>query len=756
MKWVVFVFFPCFSFGQVWSGDTDGYWFNDRTINLAAPTSGQFTIQDDLGNVEYPIVCEFQANLNFNPSNNNQFAFGFTNEENEEIVFEIGENGSNDGLNALFKQNIFLKGCLSESPSFDVYLVLDDQELRIQFATAENVCRLDTTFELHSFNSRATNFFFKSKITSSNTENIEITNYQSGRFTEDTLAPRLIRSHCSFSPNQFTLFFSEDVFAFSPLEENLEYLEYEFENSKIKLSNTNGVSSIKFTVTDRFGNSDTISVSLDCKSLEYHDILVSEILLDPFPALTDGIQEFIELTNRTDDTIRINELTLKMGDDKIVLKDFYINPYDTYCISDTSYGANFPPLSNSGEKIVCKLGDQIVDFWDLGIPKGNYKSDGGWSIERVFNSECALGQGVWSTGPYGHTAGVYNPSFGFVRDSLRLESVSIEEGDSLRFNFSLGLAGIRNAEFRWNDSIIQLDGINRLLVNAPTDFEQASIKVIGDYCGVDLNQRFNLNVGPILPLQSFKFEINELLTLSDDNDFIEFRILGDGCFLSDSLLIGINKNNNESERYFKLPKNKVICSGSYLTVTGNSSSLDLLSSINSNDLLKVDGAFNLPSDHFTLKVLTRRLKLLNQFDYHEDMHNEAFSDLMNISLSNHRGDWFSDEDLGTPTNKNTMPASARMALKSADVFRLHSEDQLSHRIAVEWSGQGRINVSLFTREGIELKKISNNLPFYNHQTFDWDGRVNNQKVPKGIYVLLVQLRKADGQKVTKKKVLTII
>lgn len=141
------------------------------------------------------------------------------------------------------------------------------------------------------------------------------------------------------------------------------------------------------------------------------DILISEIFADPLPAIGLPNAEFVELTNRSEKIINLIGMKLSDVNSTCVLPDYLLFPNRYVVVTATGStnlfagfepiagATNFPTLSNSGESITLRNGDDtLVDSvtYSAAWYRDEDKQAGGWTLElRDLNNTC-LGEKNWS------------------------------------------------------------------------------------------------------------------------------------------------------------------------------------------------------------------------------------------------------------------------------------------------------------------------------------------------------------------------
>ena len=185
-----------------------------------------------------------------------------------------------------------------------------------------------------------------------------------------------------------------------------------------------------------------------------HDIIISEIMADPTPAVNLPEHEYIELYNTSKQSININNWTFQNGNTKVKLPNYIIAPFEVLILcksSDTSeyvqYGkflglTSWPSLLNNGSslKIINEKGDIIDEVnYSINWYKDSRKSDGGYSLEYEHNKKICEGGYLWSASisEAGGTPGKYNSKWEKGIEDLYVAQVNILNDTSIYLKFNI-------------------------------------------------------------------------------------------------------------------------------------------------------------------------------------------------------------------------------------------------------------------------------------------------------------------------------
>lgn len=189
----------------------------------------------------------------------------------------------------------------------------------------------------------------------------------------------------------------------------------------------------------------------------YRDIVINEIMADPSPVVQLPEVEFVEIYNKSNKNINLQNWKLSDGATTGTFPAAMLFP-DEYAIvcktSDTalfsSYGkviglSIFPSLNNSGDNVILKSNLNVtIDslFYDISWYADPDKDDGGYTLEQInpYKSDGCPAYINWkaSNSFAGGTPGSQNSIFSLVQDTIapQVLSISFIDSISIQVNFS--------------------------------------------------------------------------------------------------------------------------------------------------------------------------------------------------------------------------------------------------------------------------------------------------------------------------------
>ncbi len=195
-------------------------------------------------------------------------------------------------------------------------------------------------------------------------------------------------------------------------------------------------------------------------AVEY-DVIFNELMVDPDPVVALPNQEFIEIYNRSNKTLNLQNWTLSDLTSTVTLPNFSLPPnsYLILCSNAnvplfSSYGPTLglsamPSLNNSSDILTLKnqngeLIDAVAYF--VSWYKDALKKNGGWTLERISYHNLCRDSANWaaSSHPNGGTPGTINSIYNQFTDILppQLLSASLQNPYTIVLNFNESIDSI--------------------------------------------------------------------------------------------------------------------------------------------------------------------------------------------------------------------------------------------------------------------------------------------------------------------------
>ena len=508
MKSVIFILilFPVFAFAQLsenfsdgdftenpaWSGDIERFIVNSSQ-QLQLNTSGEGTSYLSTPvDLEGLIEWRLWVRLNFSPSdNNNARIYLVADQQNLKeplngYFLKLGEGGSADAIE-LYRQSgtaeylitrgtngliatafaISIRVVRTEDGEWSVFAdPSGGEDYQPQGAGEDQVWQ------------NYTHFGFFCKYTSSNATRFYFDDIYAGSPIVDQTPPQLLSVEV-LDQNRIDLYFSESVDEASatntlnyfvdqvigaPMaagrdmtQKSLVHLMFGTAFNEGTLYNLT-VSNVK----DLAGNAiETVTRPFAYYTVQPYDVVISEIMADPDPPVGLPNFEYLELYNRSDLPIQLENWVLSIGSTKRTLPRKVIEPKSFLILTSDDavpqlqpfgdvFGFSSISLSNTGATFVLreKTGAVVhhVSYTD-GWYRDAVKKNGGWSLEMIDPGNPCGASENWraSINPAGGTPGTVNSVNASNPDNSvpSIEKISITGPSSVRVFFTEPMDSLR-------------------------------------------------------------------------------------------------------------------------------------------------------------------------------------------------------------------------------------------------------------------------------------------------------------------------
>jgi hypothetical protein len=589
----------------------------------------------------------------------------------------------------------------------------------------------------------------------------------------------------------------------SPLIYNLEFTN--------ALTNRSLNELIINKICDKAGNcSSELSIPFTPDWAEAGDVIISEIMADPLPEVSLPGEEYIEFTNRTGDTLNLENWKLFSGDQEYLIPQSVINPHEILIIcqfADVTLFSKFGrvvglkqfPLLNDGGKLL-----YISDSTGTLIHGVEYssewygdelKSEGGWSLEMADSEFPFYAEGNWSASGSrkGGTPGAVNSVAGTNTDKsfYGIENVFPDDSSDIRIRFSEPVFGIiekvSNIKIGGKEvtSICTIDPLYRLFLIKPSE-----PLVTGNICQMEISGDLKDFAGNAPEKSVFSFGIdepaapgdilfNEILfnPLEGDPDYIEFFNTSDKIInLSRLQVVSTNDETRDTSQLYSLSiEPRCFLPGSYYVITtGEKSITDRYPASDYESVFEISALPSMNDDEGHLILYNRELDMIDEVIYNEKMHYSLLSDNEGVALektspylaSKETVNWHSAAESagwGTPGVVNSLyiqqPVLSDLVTLSSSKISPDGdgfEDFLT--ITLSLTGNGSvISITVFDETGNHIKKIASNLLAAPEATLLWEGTADDgTPVRTGIYIIYITLFNDSGKTEKWKKVCTVI
>jgi hypothetical protein len=565
------------------------------------------------------------------------------------------------------------------------------------------------------------------------------------------------------------------------------------------------------TICDIYGNcSENISYWFTPVWARAGDVVISEIMADPFPPVSLPGEEYIELKNNTLYSFNLDGWKLISEGHKVLFPESEIGAGESLIIchvNDTSlfsgYGRvtglkTFPVLNDDGKWIVlCDSTGKMIH--GIEYSKSWYgnklKSEGGWSLEIIDSSHPFNHDGNWkaSVSRAGGTPGkansvdAANPDRSFkgitnvfpVDEKTLLISFSEPVMNISELYASVKITGSKPVD-AWNS-----DYLGRKIIIGISNSLQPAMKynlvipdALCDYSGNRIEKR-NFTFG--LPQVAGRGELvfNEILFNPEPglHDFIELMNVSGKTFDASNLyLVSVNDLTSDTSSMVAVSDEpRCILPGAvYAITTGRESLIERYVSATDTNIYEVGELPSMSDSEGHLILYNRQLDLIDEVKYSAEMHYSLLSGTEGISLEKISPDlnsfepknWHSASEASGWATPGTPNSTVPVSQESEDQIVFSStritpdNDGYEDVLAIGLNLEGLdniISVTIFDERGRFVRKLAENLLAGSHATLTWDGTASDfSLVGSGIYIFYITLYDASGKSAKWKRVCAVI
>lgn len=521
------------------------------------------------------------------------------------------------------------------------------------------------------------------------------------------------------------------------------------------------------------------------------ELVISEIMADPVPSYGLPEKEYLEIMNRTGDSLFTGGVMLISGPDTAYLLPESMAPGECVILCSTGnkstflpYGRvmaikSFPALNNDGEVIALRDGCgrliHAVSYSPVFLGDGP-KSDGGWSAELTDMSNPFNEPEAWnpSSDPSGGTPGRANSAVIKTIDASCPQVIAVWPESPLMiavfFTETVMIAGDTGwmADGRETLPVLSGDPADRkVLVPLRQEIRHDAIitlliaSSVTDFSG---NRPCSSELMTGIPSDPMPGDImfNELLSdpVEGGSEYIELYN-NSGRVIDLSRLSAANSYSAAVSSFTDVPRQ--LLPGRYVALTtGRQTVLDHFPCAAPHDVFEADRLPALYDDSGMLLLYDHILNVIDRVDYSSSMHMIFLSGTEGVALekvspalpSEVAGNWHSASEAcgwgtpGAPNSVTVIPAedAGGMTLSSSRVSPDGDgvEDLVS--VGVFPGGEGNIiTVTVFNDRGYPVRRLAERHVAGSGAQFIWDGTSDGgARLPAGLYMILAESFNATG------------
>jgi hypothetical protein len=546
---------------------------------------------------------------------------------------------------------------------------------------------------------------------------------------------------------------------------------------------------------------------------ETYQVVISEIMADPFPAVGLPDAEYIELYNRDESGVSLEGCRLVIGKAEKVLPAVVLESNAYLIICDAGKESLFPsfvkiiavehlpPVLNSGQTVTLRSrsGKIIfsVDFTDRWY-KSKEKAEGGWSLEIIDPENFCGREDNWcaSIDPRGGTPGsgnsVNRENPDNQRPNLLRATWNADSSVMLHFSESMDSTSLDDpASFSASHGLLHPAHVDptepgyasvSLYFNASPKpgiiYSVTVLKIPKDCAGNLLADNAFANFGLPQPSDSPDVVINELLfdTPSGMSEFIELynrssKIIDLEEF---SLALCAPVSDSTLKRTPLRGNPFLLFPGHYVAVTRRADQLPYLSGHpDLSTVVEQPLLFVLPDRQGEITLAGKAGRIIDRFGYSREMHSAFLSKTEGISLerinadlpANDRNNWHSASSLvgyATPGFENSQHVSSVKETEdiviTPEIFSPDDDGTDDVTVLdVEPGNPGSMaNIRIFDMRGMMVRTLATQALLGTRSLFTWDGTCNDQtRADIGIYLIYIEIYTEQGHIKNYRKVVTL-
>jgi len=813
----------------VWSGTSEKFIVNDalqlQLNDTLAGTSWLSTANAKAADCEW----RFWVKQSFSPSsNNNGRVYLISNNQNlteplQGYFIQLGESGSSDAVE-LFKQDGETvtsvcrgsEGLIASSFSFSFKITRDETGNWEIFMDKEDngIYLLETLGNDNTFQTTAY-FGFYTKYTKSNADNFYWDDVYVGDIVVDTVPPQ-VKSVTATSDSTLTVLFDEPVDESSAATITNYLVDHDIQNpvsAVVTGTMVNLTFSRKFqngtsynlniiNINDLAGNTmEPFETEFSWYQAAPFDVVINEIYPDPSPSIGLPAYEYLELFNRTGNTISLNGWSLLVGSSEKDFQNISIKPNGYLILSKEQaahdfanfgdfYGFGSFSLTNSGQKLTLKNKAGTI-ISQVEYNKGWYhnpdKEDGGWSIEQINPDNFCSGIDNWtaSESSYGGTPGEKNSVFNSTVLLPAISRFELMGTDILRiwFNQTMDASSVENTTLYAVDNSM---GAPSAVYTDATEPQKAELyfstpfttgvlyhltidKAVTNCAGQHPLENLSLLFGIPENIAPLDVVINELLfnPLGDGVDYVELYNRSTKVIDLSRCKIGsvrISPPNPPDTTFYPVSESQLLLMPSgYLVLTKSPEKVKAQYATNNPDAFQEVNPFpSYNNDGGTVLLATVDDTLIDAFTYSESMQYPLLNYVDGVALerinpdapTNDVNNWHSAAEsvgFGTPGYKNSQWVSPEPGPDEITVEpEIFSPDNDGHddviNISYHFDRAGyNLKVIIYNQNGQVVKHLSDNELSGASGSISWDGITDeNSKAQVGIYIFYIRAFDLEG------------
>jgi hypothetical protein len=538
------------------------------------------------------------------------------------------------------------------------------------------------------------------------------------------------------------------------------------------------------------------------QTAERLDVVITEIMADPSPAVGLPNAEFIEVKNVSSTPFNLNGWKISDATSNATITANFILKPDSIAIlcangNVTAFSifgrtigvTGFPSLDNDGDIISLRSPQGKTSHgvnYTIDWYQNEIKKDGGWSLEMIDTKNPCSGMSNWkaSTDAGGGTPGKKNSVDGVNTDAVPpqlirtysldnitiialfdepLDSTSASSVSNYSLTNNIAIASSTPQAPLFNSVVLKLS--NPLQKQTGYTLTASNVKDCkGNAIGVYNKAKAGLAEEAILD----DVVINEILfnPKPDAFDYVEIYNRSNKIVDASKLYIANRNTSGVLASIKKLSETPFyIFPDGYIVITEDASSLKHEYMVQkAENVLVLSSLPSFPDDKGIVVITNSQGNVVDEVSYSEKWHFALINNNEGVALeridpndsSQKQSNWHSASSTagyGTPTYKNSQYKQTNSANAVIEVSpKVFSPDNDGHdditTISYEVTEPGYVaNITIFDANGRLVRYFIKNALLGLKGSWNWDGlNENGQKLPVGTYIIYAEIFNLQGKK----------
>lgn len=532
-----------------------------------------------------------------------------------------------------------------------------------------------------------------------------------------------------------------------------------------------------------------------------YDVVITEIMADPSPAVGLPNAEFVEIKNVSSAAYNLTGWRLSDASGTAAINtSFVLQPDSIVILCATSNVAaysvfgrtigvtSFPSLDNDGDVLTLRSPQNRVIHsvtYTTDWYGNEAKKDGGWTLEMIDPKNPCTGKGNWkaSTNNLGGTPGKVNSVNGVNVDNtppqlkrahaLDHTTIVLVFDESLDSSSAAVATNYSLPGFNILSAMPVAPGFQTVQVKLSAPMQSATVYTIAvnavtDCKGNAVGAYNKVNIGLPEPAIANDVVVNEILfnPKSGGSDYVEFYNRSNKIIDASKLYIANRASNGNVANLKKLSENPFyLFPGDYVVLTEDADNIKRSYLVKHEDaLLQLSSMPSFPDDKGTVLLIELSGDVIDEVSYDDDWHFGLIDNSDGVALervdpsapSQNKTNWHSaatSVGYGTPTYQNSQFKKGEDIKATVDVLpKIFSPDNdgrddiTTINYKVDEAGYVA-NVIIFDAAGRVIRQLVKNDLLQLKGSWNWDGLgENRKKLPVGTYIVFTEIFNLQGKK----------